>query len=114
MLRGSSSSIPDLSRYDPPDTMGALGAAGTDAGACAGGCRLPGLPLPAEEPPPAEASPPAEDCDCPGGVLAPADEPPALTVRPWKVCAATREMRPENATAATISQRLTREMSASP
>jgi hypothetical protein len=88
--------------------MGALGAAGADAGACAGGCKLPALPPPAEEPPP------AEDCDCPGGVLAPADAPPALTVRPWKACAATREMRPENATAATISQRLTREMSASP
>lgn len=111
MLRGSSSiamRADGPGRYDPPDTMGALAAAGAEAGACAGGCKLPALPAPAEEPPP------AEDCDCAGGELAPADEPPVLTVRPWKACAATTEMRPENATAATISQRLTREMSASP
>jgi hypothetical protein len=63
-------------RYDPPDTIGPLDAAGAEAGACAGGCKLRALPPPAEEPPP------AEDCDCAGAELAPADEPPALSVRP--------------------------------
>jgi hypothetical protein len=88
--------------YEPPDTTGAPGAAGADAGDCAGGCKLPALP------------PPAEGGDCPSAEVAPADEPPALSVRPGKACAATSEMRPENATAPKISQRLTREMRASP